>query len=162
MWKTPGVIGEPLAPRITDPDRRRELLDRGAVFTARRQVRGDAISQDLRIRFDGVARYLQDAGQDHLHHIGFWDVHPHWVVRRTVIEILENGEQPDELTVERWAARMGSRWSSVRVALDGRLGTRIETEAFWINFNVETLTPSAFDEDFEALVGAAAEPPIWT
>ncbi|MDP0399572.1 MULTISPECIES: acyl-[acyl-carrier-protein] thioesterase [Tsukamurella] len=154
------MIGEPLPPRITDPARRSELLESGAIYTAQRSVRGDAVSQDRRLKFDGVARYLQDTGQDHLRHVDYEEIHPYWVVRRTVIEILEGGEQPDVLTVERWGSKMGSRWCNVRIGIDGVKGTRIETEAFWINFNIDTLTPSALSETFLGTFGAAAEPGV--
>ncbi|MFW0788412.1 acyl-ACP thioesterase domain-containing protein [Gordonia sp. CPCC 205333] len=154
------MIGEPLPRRISDPQRRRELLDSGAIFTAQRTVRGDAVSQDHRLKFDGVARYLQDAGQDHLLHIRHDEIHPHWVVRRTVIEILAGGEQPDVLDIERWGSKIGSRWCNVRIDLDGHRGTRVETEAFWINFNVETVTPSALSDSFVNTVGSAAEPGV--
>ncbi|WP_461166006.1 acyl-[acyl-carrier-protein] thioesterase [Tsukamurella serpentis] len=154
------MIGEPLPPRITDPARRPELLAGGGIFTAERSVRGDAVSQDRRLKFDGVARYLQDAGQDHLRHVDYEDVHPYWVVRRTVIDVLEGGEQPDILTLERWGSKMGSRWCTARVDIDGRKGTRVQTEAFWINFNIDTLTPSRLSDTFLSIFGASAEPGV--
>ncbi|WP_298446654.1 acyl-ACP thioesterase domain-containing protein [Gordonia sp. (in: high G+C Gram-positive bacteria)] len=151
------MIGEPLSPRL-DPELRRELLSEGAVFTSTWPVRGDDISHDRRLKFDGVARCLQDVGQDHLAHIGHLEIHPHWVLRRTVIEMHALGEQPDQLTAERWAAQAGSRWFTARIDIDGERGTRIATEGFWINFNVDTLTPSALSDTFRRRIGGDAVP----
>ncbi len=158
MWNTPDMIGEPLSPRHDDPELRRELVAEGAIFTATWPVRGDDISHDRRLKFDGVARSLQDLGQDHLEQIEHSQIHPHWVLRRTVIEMHAIGEQPDQLTAERWAAHTGSRWMTARVDLDGAAGTRIATEGFWINFNIDTLTPSALSETFLHRMGGAAVP----
>ncbi len=158
MWHTPPMIGETLSPRPSDLDLRSRLLAEGAIFTSEWPVRGDDISHDRRLKLDGVARCLQDVGQDHLEHIGHSMIHPHWVLRRTVIEVHAVGEQPDRLTVERWAGRTGSRWFTARVDIDGRYGTRIATEGFWINFNVDTLTPSALSEGFLQRVGGEAIP----
>ena len=68
------VIGQPLSP----PPTRSEVQDEQAVFRASRMVRADAVRPDNGLRFDGVARYLQDAGQDHLTETGFDEIHSSW------------------------------------------------------------------------------------
>lgn len=135
-----------------------ELRASATVYRTRRTVRADAMRPDHRLQFDGVARYLQDTGQDHLVDTGFDDVHPYWISRRTVIDVYDSGHWPETLTVERWASKMGSRWCNVRIDLDGDAGTRIETEGFWINFNIDTGTPSRLDDTFVERFGAVAEP----
>ncbi|GAA4394744.1 acyl-[acyl-carrier-protein] thioesterase [Tsukamurella soli] len=150
------MIGQPLSPPPSDP----ALRSDHTVFRTERTVRADAVRPDNGIKFDGVARYLQDTGQDHLVAAGFYDSHNAWIARRTVIDIHANGSWPERLTLERWASRMGSRWCDVRIDLRGEAGTRVETEAFWICFNTETGTPTRMSDEFVARFGVAAGPGV--
>lgn len=148
---------------ISDPLQRRpsaldELTASGVVFRRNRPVRIDAVRPDGSLRFDAIARYLQDAGQDHLAALDYDEIHPHWIARRTVIDIRHGGTWPEELTAVRWCSKMGSRWCGVRIDLDGETGAHVETDAFWINFNAETETPSRLDDHFVTTFGAPAEP----
>jgi acyl-ACP thioesterase len=40
------------------------------------------------------------------------------------------------------------RWCEKRVRIDGRKGGLIESEAFWINVNPDTLMPSRISDEF--------------
>lgn len=151
------VIGEHLSRRPQDVD---SLLSTDAMFRSERVLRADAVRPDRRLQFDAVARYLQDIGHDHLVAAGFDDIHPHWIARRTVIDIYKSGHWPENISLHRWASKIGSRWCAVRVDADGSKGTRVETEAFWINFNIATGTPSRLSEEFIARFGAAADPDV--
>lgn len=123
---------EPLSP----------LPERGYVYrTSWKLLTGD-IDMNLDARLDGVARYIQEVGAEHLVDAGFAEIHPHWIVQRTVIDVLEPIEWPSDIVFHRWAAGISTRWCAMRVRLDGSEGGRIETEGFWINMNKETLTPS--------------------
>ncbi|NNG97109.1 acyl-ACP thioesterase [Gordonia araii NBRC 100433] len=149
------MIGDPLQVR---PEPVEPLIAAGTMSKLHRTVRIDAVRPNGRVKFDAVARYLQDAGQDHLDALDYTDIHPHWVARRTVIDMHGAGGWPEQIAMHRWGSKMGSRWCNVRVDLDGDAGTRIETEAFWVNFNAETATPSRLDDRFVEIFGARAEP----
>ena len=41
-----------------------------------------------RLRLDAAARHVQDIGQDQLRELGFEDVHPLWIVRRTMMDVI--------------------------------------------------------------------------
>lgn len=131
---------EPLSP----------LPERGYIYrTGWKLLTGD-IDSNLNARLDGVARYIQEVGAEHLYDAGFAEIHPHWIVQRTVIDVIEPIEWPSDITFQRWAAGISTRWCAMRVRLDGSEGGRIETEGFWINMNKDTLTPSLVtDELFE-------------
>ncbi|MDF0529951.1 thioesterase [Tsukamurella sp. 8F] len=150
------VIGQPLDPPPADP----ALRENRAVFRTTRTVRADAVRPDQGIKFDGVARFLQDTGMDHLIAAGFHESHKTWIARRTIIDIHAHGAWPETITLERWASRIGTRWSDVRIDLRGETGTHVETEAFWINFNTETGTPSRMSDEFLERFGAAAAPGV--
>ncbi|VEG39907.1 acyl-ACP thioesterase [Mycolicibacterium flavescens] len=117
------------------------LPDTGYVYrTAWRVATGD-IDGDLHLRLDGVARYIQEVGAENLVDAGEADDHPHWLVQRTVIDVIEPIEFPNEISFSRWCSALSTRWCTMRVDLVGSDGGRIETEGFWIAINSKTLTP---------------------
>ncbi len=93
------------------------------------------------LRLDGVARYIQEVGAENLVDAGEAEEHPHWLVQRTVIDVIEPIEFPNDVSFSRWCSALSSRWCTMRVDLVGSDGGRIETEGFWIAINSKTLTP---------------------
>jgi acyl-ACP thioesterase len=117
------------------------LPDSGYVYrTAWRVATGD-IGADLNLRLDGVARYIQEVGAENLVDAGEAEAHPHWLVQRTVIDVIEPIGFPNEVSFRRWCSALSLRWCTMRVDLVGSDGGRIETEGFWIAMNAKTLTP---------------------
>ncbi|OAN38710.1 acyl-[acyl-carrier-protein] thioesterase [Mycolicibacterium iranicum] len=117
------------------------LPESGYVYrTAWRVATGD-IGSDLNLRLDGVARYIQEVGAENLVDAGEAEDHPHWLVQRTVIDVIEPIEFPNEVSFSRWCSALSTRWCTMRVDLVGSDGGRIETEGFWIAINAKTLTP---------------------
>ena len=108
--------------------------------TAWRVATGD-IGVDLELRLDSVARYLQEVGAENLVDAGEAEQHPHWLVQRTVIDVIEPVKFPNEVSFSRWCSALSTRWCTMRVDLDGSDGGHIETEGFWIAMNAKTLTP---------------------
>jgi acyl-ACP thioesterase len=106
------------------------------------------MDQDRQIRLDGVARYIQQVGAEHLVDAEAADIHPHWIVQRTVIDVIEPLGWPNDITFQRWCSGISTRWCSMRVRLDGAQGGRVETEGFWINMNKDTATPSLISDGF--------------
>jgi len=123
------------------------------VFEREWQLRAADSDRLGRLRLDGVARYIQDVGQDHLREMGYDDVHPLWIVRRTMVDMIGPIEFKDTLRLRRWCSGASNRWCEMRVRIEGRRGGLIESEAFWINFNRETQGPARIADDFmEALL----------
>jgi acyl-ACP thioesterase len=54
----------------------------------------------------------------------------------------------DTLRLRRWCSGTSTRWCEIRVRIDGGKGGLIESEAFWININRDTLMPSRISDDF--------------
>ncbi|ADG99134.1 acyl-ACP thioesterase [Segniliparus rotundus DSM 44985] len=140
----------PLAPLPEDPE---------LYFEESWQAGLGDLDANRRPRLDSVARYLQDLGLDHLVETGFDDIHPYWVVQRTVIEA--HAPAPDvireRLTLRRWCSGIGKFWCNVRIQVVGDKGSHFETEAFWINFNKETKGPARMCDDFVEKFGRATE-----
>ena len=118
------------------------------VFDREWSLRVADIDPGGRLRLDAAARHIQDIGQDHVHELGFDESHPLWVVRRTMIDLIRPLEFQDTLRLRRWCSGTSTRWCETRVRIDGRKGGLIESEAFWININRDTLMPSRISDDF--------------
>ncbi|MCG5432938.1 acyl-[Mycobacterium sp. MYCO198283] len=125
-----------------------ELPDHGYVYRTSWPVATYDMDTSQHLRLDGVARYIQEVGAENLTDAGMADVHPHWIVQRTVIDVIQPIAWPAVISFQRWCSGMSTRWCTMRVRLDGDDGGRIETEGFWINMNKETQTPSRISDDF--------------
>lgn len=134
-----------------------ELPDAGYVFQTAWRVATSDIDEHMRLRLDGVARYIQEAGAEHLADAGLAEVHPHWIVLRTVIDVIKPIELPSDITFRRWCAALSTRWCNMRVQLEGSDGGRIETEGFWLCVNKDTLTPSRLTDDCIARFGSTTD-----
>ncbi|MGB3697232.1 MAG: acyl-ACP thioesterase domain-containing protein [Gordonia sp. (in: high G+C Gram-positive bacteria)] len=144
----------------------RPLSDRkvGAEFyTAPYRVRTGDIDQDMRVRLDGVARYLQDVANDNIAAVPFADTDPFWIIRRTVIDVLVPITWPSDFTTERWCGALSTRWTNMRVRIRADGGTNrfnpeprpdglIETEAFWINMTDSGLPARISDLAMQTLM----------
>ncbi|WLP93027.1 acyl-ACP thioesterase domain-containing protein [Gordonia sp. NB41Y] len=126
------------------------------------RVRTGDVDQQMRVRLDAVARYLQDAANDNLEASDLGDLDPFWVVRRTVIDVIRPFSWPASITAQRWCGSLSTRWSNMRVRLtadhetnrfnpEAREPGLIETEAFWINVNDQGMPSRISDRSLEVL-----------
>lgn len=131
-------------------------------YTADYRVRTGDIDQDMRVRLDGIARYLQDVANDNIAALPFADTDPFWIIRRTVIDVIEPITWPSDFTVERWCSALSTRWTNMRVRINAVSETNrfnsevrpnglIETEAFWINMTESGLPARISDLAMETL-----------
>lgn len=126
------------------------LPDSGYVYRTSWPVMTGDIDEHLHLRLDGVARYIQEVGAENLVDAGEAENHPHWIVNRTVIDVIEPIEWPNDVSFSRWCSALSTRWCTMRVQLRGSEGGRIETEGFWIAINKDTLTPSRVSDSLTA------------
>ncbi len=162
----PPTKPSPSAPPVYTP-----LADRRAqarFFSEDYRTRTGDVDQEMRVRLDGLARYLQDIANDNIAVTPFLDSDPFWIVRRTVIDVLEPITWPADFHAERWCGAMSTRWTDMRVRLTSRSETNrfnpeprpdglIESEAFWINVNDQGMPSRISDEMLEFLAGSALE-----
>src|ERR1700760_1976973 len=85
------------------------------VFDTEWPLRMADVDRDGRLRFDGATRHIQDVGQDPLRQMGYEEGPPAWIVRRTMIDIVEPIEFPDTLRLRRWCSGTSTRWCEMRV-----------------------------------------------
>lgn len=118
------------------------------VFDREWPLRVADIDATGRLRLDAACRHIQDIGGDQLREMGFQEIHPLWIVRRTMVDVIRPIEFQDMLRLRRWCSGTSNRWCEMRVRVDGRKGGLIESEAFWININRETQGPARIADDF--------------
>ena len=69
------------------------------------------IDRNSRLRLDAAARNIEDIGQDELRELGFEAVHPLWIVRRTMIDMIKPIESVRPGTRARMVIRSGAHSS---------------------------------------------------
>jgi acyl-ACP thioesterase len=126
----------------------------GRTFTQQRLVRlGDA-SPGGRLRFDALARMLQDIANDDANEV--LTNGQSWVVRRVAIEVHSAASFGETLTLTTFCGAIGSRWAQRRTSIAGDRGARIEVAALWVHIDMATLRPAVLTPDFAAAYGEAA------
>ncbi|MBO0852511.1 MAG: acyl-[acyl-carrier-protein] thioesterase [Nocardia sp.] len=103
-----------------------------------------------RLRLDAVARYLQDIGYDHLKVVDDGHKHQGWIVRRTVIDVLEPVEFGEQVHLRRWPAALSNRWCNMRIQVRSDNGGLLESEMFLIHVDIEAGRPARMSERFMA------------
>lgn len=140
------------------PDR----MEGARFFEATYRVRTGDVDQEMRVRLDAVARYLQDVANDNIEVTDFHATDPFWIVRRTIIDVIRPISWPADVTAQRWCGALSTRWTNMRVRLTAEHETNrfnpeprepglIETEAFWINVNDQGMPSRLTDDAFEML-----------
>lgn len=126
------------------------------------RVRTGDIDQQMRVRLDGVARYLQDIANDNLAASDFGETDPFWIIRRNIIDVHAPITWPSDMSLERWCGALSTRWTNMRVSITAEHGTnrfnpeprppgRIETEGFWINVNEQGMPSRLSDHAMDVL-----------
>lgn len=130
-------------------------------FTVRRRVRLGDTRIDGSLRWDALARYLQDLATDDADDSGLTEATGVWVVRRVVVE--PDGRLPRlgewvELTT--FCGGSGPRWAERRTLVAGAAGTAIEARALWAHTDRVTGAPTPIPDAFFAVYGESAQRPV--
>jgi acyl-ACP thioesterase len=129
--------------------------DEGRVFTAQRRVRLADVSPGGRVRFDALARYLQDVSSDDTADARLAGDMA-WVVRRTLVEVHVAAVYREELTLRTFCSGTGSRWAERRIAITGEHGAHIEAASLWVFVDAESGRPARLPPQFHELFGPTA------
>jgi acyl-ACP thioesterase len=116
-------------------------------YESSRRVRLSDVSPKGRLRFDAVARYLQDIAADDGHDAIGPEADP-WVVRRTTITADQFPVLREELMVTTWASAAGARWAERRTSIVGDRGGHIEAAALWVYVDLESGRPKRLTDAF--------------
>lgn len=114
------------------------------VFDAEYRIRVDDVDPTMTVRLDGIARFLQDIAIDMMEQSDYGQTSPFWIVRRTIVDVVEPITWPGDVTVRRWCSAASTRWVNMRQQVIGRPDTNafnpdtrspglVETESFSIH-----------------------------
>jgi acyl-ACP thioesterase len=135
-----------------------ELVDRppsGRVFTRERRVRLGDVTPGGRVRFDALARYLQDIARDDSADSGLENPMG-WVVRRTAIRVTCWPQFQEGVVLATWCSGVGPRWAERRTSLTGEHGGAVEAATLWVHVDAATGRPARLVDGFLGLYGEAA------
>jgi acyl-ACP thioesterase len=141
--------GSPAPAFVPDPAR-------GRVFAVSRDVRSSEVTPGGRLRFDALARYLQDAAEDDLAEAG-WREPYGWLVRRVSVAISGYPAHGDPLSIRTFCSATGPRWAE-RTTTVTRSGTDLmQAVAVWAAVGREDGRPVPLGPEFHRLYGGATE-----
>src|ERR1700722_15012894 len=95
----------------------------GRVFSTRRQVRSTDVTPAGRLRFDALARYLQQAAEDDLADAGIEAPYV-WLVRKTAVSGRAFPRFGAQVTLHTFCSATGPRWAERTTAVSGGTGGR--------------------------------------
>ncbi|CAN5262060.1 hypothetical protein BH18ACT4_BH18ACT4_08070 [soil metagenome] len=131
------------------------LPARGRVFRHRRRVGLGDVSPSGRLRFDAVARYVQDVSNEDTRDASLDDPMA-WVVRRAVVDVRRPAGFGEMVELATFCGAIGSRWAERRVTITGDDGADIDAATVWVHLDVASQRPKRLPEQFHRLFAEAA------
>jgi len=114
-----------------------------------------------RIRFDAIARMLQDVSDEDTTDAGFPPGEP-WVVRRVEMVVPDFPSFREQVSVTTWCSGIGARWAERRVRIevvddliDPAVRGRVDAAVLWVHLD-EAGRPARLPERFGPLYATAA------
>jgi acyl-ACP thioesterase len=114
--------------------------ERGRIHRTGRRVRLYDVDRAGRVRFDAIARYLQDVATDDVRDAGVEDAVA-WVVRRTAIAVTRRPRYGEPLELATWCSGTGTALAERRTSVTGEWGAAAETVSLWVCLDRETMRP---------------------
>jgi acyl-ACP thioesterase len=125
-------------------------------FVAERPVRLGDVTPSGRLRLDATARYLQDVATDDATDAAVDGAGSAWVVRRTVVDVVEPARYLEPLVLTTWCTGAGSRWAERTTSIEGGRGARLIATAIWVHVDLATGRPARLPESFHRVYGESA------
>lgn len=126
----------------------------GRTFAGRRRVRLGDCSPGGRLRLDAAARYLQDLSDDDTRDAGFAVMT--WVVRRTVLDVVQFPSYLEPLEMVTWCSGLGPRWAERRVDIESTGGGAASSATLWVHLDADTLRPATMTGEFDEVFAPSA------
>ena len=128
----------------------------GRVFATSRIVRSTDVTPAARLRFDALARYLQEAAEDDLAGAG-WDEPSGWLLRRIAIAVRGYPARGDHIDLRTFCSATGPRWAERTTTLAGPGGDLMQARAVWVAIARADGRPAPLGAQFQRLYGEAAQ-----
>lgn len=131
------------------------LPDRGRTFSSERTVRLGDVDRRGQLRFDAIARYLQDVATDDAIDAGLPNAMG-WLVRRTLIRLSAAAVLNESVRLTTSCTGSGRSWAERRTSIVGHHGALIDGVSLWIQIDVESGRPTRLGDEFHRIYGEAA------
>jgi len=128
----------------------------GRVFTSRRHVRSTDVTPAGRLRFDALARFLQQVAEDDLVDAG-WDEPYGWLIRKTAVTVREFPRFGGRVWLHTFCSATGPRWAERTTTVSGPDGDLMQASAVWAAVDRDTGRPALLGPEFQRLYGVAAQ-----
>jgi acyl-ACP thioesterase len=129
--------------------------ERGRSFTAQRPVRLGDVDASARMRFDAIARFLQDVATDDASDGGVSGEFG-WLVRRTMISTVSSPKLYETLELTTFCSGYGRSWAERSTHITGDRGARVDTVSLWVAIDPASFRPVALDHRFHDVWGETA------
>jgi acyl-ACP thioesterase len=135
-------------------DTRIPLPSDGRTFSASRSVHLADLDRTGRVRFDAIARFLQDVAIDDVAQTG-WGAPEHlWFVRRIRVDVITPLLADRTVRLVTWCSGVAAIAAGRRWSLVGDRGGRVEVDSVWIHLDAGA-RPARID-GFGVYAGATA------
>jgi acyl-ACP thioesterase len=127
----------------------------GRRYVGHRPVRLGDVDPDGSLRFDALARYLQDVAADDAADAGL-DPATGWLVRRSLVVVEQPARLGERVELTTFCSGTGRSWAERRTSLRGDGGAAVEASSLWVQVSVASGRPATLDQHFHELYGTAA------
>lgn len=103
----------------------------GRVFRTARVVRSVDVTPAGRLRFDALARYLQQAAEDDLADAAWAEPYT-WLARRTSVVVRDYPAHRDRVQLRTFCSATGPRWAERTTTVAGPAGDLVQATAVWV------------------------------
>jgi acyl-ACP thioesterase len=127
----------------------------GRVFTVSRAVRSADVTPGGRLRFDALARYLQDAAEDDLADADAAESYG-WLLRRVALAIRGYPAYGERVRLRTYCSAIGPRWAERTTILAGPAGDLMRARAVWAAISQADGYPAPLAPAFHRVYGPSA------
>ncbi|HEY9244644.1 MAG TPA: acyl-ACP thioesterase domain-containing protein [Streptosporangiaceae bacterium] len=124
----------------------------GRVFRTSRVVRSVDVTPAGRLRFDALARYLQQAAEDDLADAS-WAVPYTWLVRKTSVLVRGYPAHRDRVQLRTFCSATGPRWAERTTTVAGPAGDLVQATAVWVAIDAADGRPVPLGDVFHQVYG---------
>jgi len=128
----------------------------GRTFAAERQVRLGDSAPNRRLRFDAIARYLQDVAEDDADDAR-WPRSIGWLLRRCSVNVRQFPTLGERLRLVTFCSASAQKWAERTTTITGDAGGSLQASAIWIAVDIASGRPTRLGEVFEQLYAPSAE-----
>ena len=124
----------------------------GRVFRTRRVVRSVDVTPAGRLRFDALARYLQQVAEDDLADADWAEPYT-WLVRRTSVAVRGYPAHRDRVQLRTFCSATGPRWAERTTTVAGPAGDLVQAVAVWVAITAADGRPVPLGDAFHRIYG---------